>query len=307
MTYKHISVLLEECINLLNIKPDGVYYDGTCGGGGHTLRILKELSKGKLICVDQDEMAIKNITNKLQNDDRVLMFCDRFASVHDIMRESKLTALDGVLLDLGVSSYQIDTPERGFSFQKNGPLDMRMGKNGINAKEVINNFVVEDIVKMLYDFGEERYALSIAKNIEKCRKIKPIETTFELVEIIKKSVPMSYSRNKHPAKKTFQALRIYVNDELTQLRDGIDNCFEKLNSGGRLLIISFHSLEDRIVKQKYRQLSNGCICDKSMPICVCNRLPRGKIITKKPILPSLEEQIQNSRSKSAKLRVIEKA
>lgn len=306
MEFNHISVLLNECINNLNIKKDGIYFDGTVGGGGHSLEILKKLDKGRLISVDQDYNAIKYITKKLQNYNNVEIIHNNFCNILDILKSLNIQGVDGVLLDLGVSSYQLDNPERGFSYKHNGKLDMRMSKNGISASQIVNNFVVEDLAKILYDFGEEKFSYSIAKNIQKYRKFKPIETTFELVDIIKNSVPDKYKRSKHPAKKTFQALRIAVNDELGNLKKAIRDSFHALNENGVLAVITFHSIEDRIVKNFFKQCCTSCICPTDFPVCVCNNKKLGELVNRKPILPSKEEVEFNNRSRSAKLRVIKK-
>ncbi len=306
MEFNHISVLLNECIDNLNIKKNGIYFDGTAGGGGHSLEILKKLDKGRLISVDQDYDAIKYITKKLQNYNNVDIIHDNFCNILDILKSLNIQGVDGVLLDLGVSSYQLDTPERGFSYRHNGKLDMRMSKNGVSARQIVNNFVVEDLAKILYDFGEEKFSYSIAKNIQKYRNRKPIETTFELVDIIKNSVPDKYKRSKHPAKKTFQALRIAVNDEIGNLKKAINDSFQALNVNGVLAVITFHSIEDRIVKNFFKQCCTPCICPPDFPLCVCDNKKLGELVNRKPILPSKEELDFNNRSRSAKLRVIKK-
>lgn len=306
MEFNHTSVLLKESIVGLNILESGIYFDGTAGAGGHSIEILKLLKTGKLFSVDRDKDAIKCITKRFENYNQSVIVHDNFCNVKGILNKYNITGVDGILLDLGVSSYQIDNPDRGFSYKNDGPLDMRMSENKLTAKQIVNNFMVEEIAKILYDFGEEKFSYSIAKNIELYRKEKSIETTLELVEIIKKSVPEKYKRLKHPAKKTFQALRIFVNDEIESLNKSILDCFGSLNSGGRLAVITFHSIEDRIVKNCFKQLCVGCICPSDFPICICGKKPSGKLINKKPILPSDFEIGVNSRSKSAKLRVIER-
>ncbi len=306
MKFEHFSVLLDECIEGLNIHSDGVYVDGTAGGAGHSIEIAKKLQNGMLISADRDKEAVDTISERLKSFDFSTVIHKNFKDVPNYIKDIGVLGVDGVLLDLGVSSYQLDNPDRGFSYRYDAPLDMRMGQTGISAKEVVNNFSVEDISKILYNFGEEKFSFSIARNIEKERNIKDIESTFELVDIIKKSVPYKYTKGKHPAKKTFQALRIFVNNELDDISIGIDNFFDILNPKGRLVVISFHSLEDRIIKKKFNEFATGCICSKNFPICICNQNPKCIKITKKPIFPSLNELSENNRSRSAKLRIIEK-
>ncbi len=306
MKFEHFSVLLDECIDGLKIDGDGIYIDGTAGGAGHSIEIAKKMQNGMLISADRDKEAIDIISERLKSFNCSKIIHKNFKDIPNHVREMGFFGVDGVLLDLGVSSYQLDNPDRGFSYRYDAPLDMRMGQNGISAKQVVNNFSVEDIAKILYNFGEEKFSFSIAKNIEKKRNIKDINSTFELVEIIKKSVPYKYTKGKHPAKKTFQALRIFVNNELDDISTGIDNFFDILNPKGRLVVISFHSLEDRIIKKKFNEFSTGCVCSKDFPICICNQKPKCIRITKKPILPSKDELSINNRSRSAKLRIIEK-
>ena len=306
MKFEHFSVLLDECIDGLKIDGDGIYIDGTAGGAGHSIEIAKKMQNGMLISADRDKEAIDIISERLKSFNCSKIVHKNFKDIPNHVREMGFFGVDGVLLDLGVSSYQLDNPDRGFSYRYDAPLDMRMGQNGISAKQVVNNFSVEDIAKILYNFGEEKFSFSIAKNIEKKRNIKDINSTFELVEIIKKSVPYKYTKGKHPAKKTFQALRIFVNNELDDISTGIDNFFDILNPKGRLVVISFHSLEDRIIKKKFNEFSTGCVCSKDFPICICNQKPKCIRITKKPILPSKDELSINNRSRSAKLRIIEK-
>ena len=301
-------MLLNETIDLLNIVENGIYVDGTAGGGGHSSQILKKLnSEGRLICLDKDPDAVECLENKFKKDKNVTILKADFKDIASKLDELNIEKVDGILLDLGVSSYQLDNPERGFSYNKNVSLDMRMSKEGLSAYDIINNYDINDLAKIIFEYGEEKFSRQIAKNIEKARIKKPIERTYELCEIIKNSIPAATRRKGgNPCKRTFQAIRIAVNDELGSLSECIDSSFEILNNGGRFCVITFHSLEDRIVKQKFLKLAKGCVCPPSFPVCVCGRKPSGKIISKKPILPSNQELNENSRSKSAKLRVIEK-
>ena len=306
MEFNHYSVMLNECINMLNIKQDGIYVDGTLGGAGHSFEIAKRLNEnGRLIGIDQDEDAIKTATQRLYNFSNVTIVKDNNKNIVHILDDLKIDGVDGILLDLGVSSYQLDNAERGFSYNKEAILDMRMDKsNPLTAKIVVNEYSYEDLVKIIFEYGEEKYAKSIAKNICKYREEKEIETTLELAEIIKLSVG-KYD-DKHPAKRTFQAIRIEVNGELTILENAIKDMIDVLKPQGRLCIITFHSLEDRIVKNVFTQHLGKCTCPKDLPVCICGQKPIVKLVTKKVILPSEEELANNSRSKSAKLRVIEK-
>lgn len=306
MEFNHYSVMLNECINMLNIKQDGIYVDGTLGGAGHSFEIAKRLNEnGRLIGIDQDEDAIKTATQRLYNFSNVTIVKDNNKNIVHILDDLKIDGVDGILLDLGVSSYQLDNAERGFSYNKEAVLDMRMDKsNPLTAKIVVNEYSYEDLVKIIFEYGEEKYAKSIAKNICKYREEKEIETTLELAEIIKSSVG-KYD-DKHPAKRTFQAIRIEVNGELKILENAIKDMIDVLKPQGRLCIITFHSLEDRIVKNVFTQHLGKCTCPKDLPVCICGQKPIVKLVTKKVILPSEEELNNNSRSKSAKLRVIEK-
>ena len=309
MEFKHKPVLLKECIEGLNIKPDGVYVDGTIGGAGHSLEIVKRLSKkGLLIGIDRDEEALKAAKEKLKDFDNVKYIHGNHDDINRLLLDEGIERKpDGILLDLGVSSYQLDEKERGFSYIENARLDMRMDKTQkLDAEYVINNYSEEELFKIISEYGEERFAKNIARNICKKRKESKIETTSELVNIIRESIPKSKQNDGHPAKRTFQAIRIEVNNELKPLYNTVIESGKMLNEGGRLVIITFHSLEDRAVKEAYIELEGRCTCPKDLPYCVCNYTSYGKILTKKPILPTKEEQEENSRSKSAKLRIFER-
>lgn len=309
MEFKHVSVLLEECLQGLDIKEDGIYVDCTLGGAGHSSHILERLSsKGLLIGIDQDKDALKAAGEKLKNAENVKFVHDNFYNIDSILEKLGIPKVDGILMDLGVSSYQLDQGERGFSYMKDAPLDMRMNQdNEFSAYEIINNYKMEDIHRIIRDYGEEKFAKRIAIFITERRAIKPIETTFELVEIIKAAIPAKARREgPHPAKRTFQAIRIEVNGELKILNKAIEDGVNRLNKGGRMAIISFHSLEDRIVKLKYRDLANPCKCPREFPICICGKEPLVKLTSRKAIEPSVEEVNENPRSRSAKLRVLER-
>lgn len=309
MAFKHYSVLLEETIENLNIRPNGIYVDGTLGGGGHSLEIARRLSgDGRLYGIDQDDAAIKAASEKLSEyKDKVTLIRNNYCNMKAALLEYDVERVDGIVLDLGVSSYQLDTEERGFSYRFDAPLDMRMDRRQtLTAKEIVNSFSEMEIYRIIRDYGEEQFAKNIAKHIVQARAQKEIETTGELNEIIKASIPAKMRQNGHPSKKTFQAIRIACNRELDVLSNSLDTMIELLNPGGRICIITFHSLEDRIVKTAFRRQENPCTCPPSFPVCVCGKEPTGMVITKKPILPSLEELEENSRSKSAKLRVFEK-
>ena len=304
--FSHFSVLLNECIENLDIKPDGIYVDGTAGGAGHSSKIAERLEGGLLIPIDQDEDAIRVITERLAKyGDKVKIVRDNFSNIKDVLENLGIEKIDGLLLDLGVSSYQLDTAERGFSYMANAPLDMRMDNRAArSAYTVVNEYSADELKKVIYDFGEERFAPKIVAGIIDAR---PVKTTGELVEIIKKSIP-PFARKEEwsSVKRVFQAIRIEVNKELDVIAPTIEAAVNSMNEGGRIVIITFHSLEDRIVKQTFNQLASGCTCPKNFPICVCGNKPKIKILTKKPILPSEEELAVNSRSKSAKLRVAER-
>lgn len=307
--FSHFSVLLSECIENLDIKPDGIYVDGTAGGAGHSSKIAERLEGGLLIPIDQDEDAIKVISERLaQYGERVRIVRDNFSNIKSILDGLEIEKIDGLLLDLGVSSYQLDTEERGFSYMADAPLDMRMDNRAArSAYTVINEYSADDLKKIIYDFGEERFAPKIVSGIISAREKAPVKTTGELVEIIKNSLP-SFARREEwsSVKRVFQAVRIEVNKELDVIAPTIEAAVNMMNKGGRIVIITFHSLEDRIVKQTFNALASGCTCPKDFPVCVCGNKPKIKILTKKPILPSDAELAVNSRSKSAKLRVAEK-
>ena len=308
MKFEHKPVMLEECIQGLNIKPDGIYVDGTLGGAGHSREIVKKLSEnGLLIGIDRDEEALKAAKENLKEFKNVKYVHDNHDNIKQILEELKIDKVDGILLDLGVSSYQLDERNRGFSYLGENELDMRMDKTQeLTAKIVVNNYKEEELANLIYEYGEERFSRRIARNICEYRKQKPIETTKQLVEIIEKSIPRAMQKDGHPAKRTFQAIRIEVNDEIKPLYDTVKNCISVLKPEGRLCIITFHSLEDRAVKNAYIEKTGKCTCPKDLPYCVCGAKSEGKIITKKPIVASEEEQIENTRSKSAKLRIFEK-
>jgi 16S rRNA (cytosine1402-N4)-methyltransferase len=308
MEFKHVSVLLNETIESLNIKENGIYVDCTLGGGGHSSEILSRLNDtGKLIGIDQDRCALQAAEARLKRFQNVCYVHDNFYNIHDILSSLNLSGVDGILMDLGVSSYQIDNPERGFSYMKDAGLDMRMNMDdSLTAYDVVNGYSETELIRILSNYGEEKFSGRIAKAIINERNSKPINTTFELVDIIKKVIPMKFQRDGHPAKRTFQAIRIEVNHELAILNKSIEDAINYLNPGGRIAIITFHSLEDRIVKNKFKGLQSPCTCPPDFPVCVCGKKPVIKIITKKPIEPSDEEKSMNSRSKSAKLRCAEK-
>lgn len=309
MEFKHISVLLNECIEGLNIKEDGIYVDGTLGGAGHSSEIIKNLcERGRLIGIDQDKDALKAAKEKLKDYNNVTFVHSNFYNIENILHDLNIAGVDGILMDLGVSSYQLDNGERGFSYMQDAPLDMRMNReNSLSAYEVINSYSEEDLFRIIKDYGEEKFAKRIANFIINKRKEKNIESTLELVDVIKTAIPAKARREgPHPAKRTFQAIRIEVNKELEIIEKTIRDGVERLNVGGRMAIITFHSLEDRIVKTVYKNLANPCTCPSSFPVCVCNKKPIVKIITRKPIEASKEELDYNPRSRSAKLRIIEK-
>ena len=311
MEFNHKSVLLQETIENLNIKPDGIYVDGTLGGAGHSYEIAKRLSdKGRLIGIDQDADAIAAATERLaEYKDRVTIIRSNYAAMKSELQKIGITQVDGILLDLGVSSFQLDTPERGFTYrEEDAPLDMRMDqRQSKTARDIVNGYSEQELYRIIRDFGEDRFAKNIAKHIVKERQKKEIETTGELTEIIRASIPMKgQATGGHPAKRTFQAIRIELNRELEVLQDNLDEMIDLLADDGRFCIITFHSLEDRIVKTSFRKNENPCTCPKEFPVCVCGNVSKGKVITRKPILPSEEELEENKRAKSAKLRVFER-
>ena len=302
MEFSHISVLFDETIESLNIKSEGLYVDCTCGGAGHSRAILERIPDGVLVAIDRDPDAIQVITERIGSAPQVEIVNDNFNNIKGILNERKA---DGILADLGVSSFQLDTAERGFSFHHDAPLDMRMSKSGKSAYDVVNGYTEFELANIISRYGEEKFARNIAKNIVKARNEKNIETTLELAEIIKDSVPAKYRRDGHPARKTFQAIRIEVNDELSTLSQAVEDMFYSLKVGGRLSIITFHSLEDRTVKEKFREFTIGCTCPKDFPVCVCGKTPAGKLINK-GVSAKQSELDMNNRSRSAKLRTIER-
>lgn len=303
--FKHIPVLFNETIDALNVRPDGFYVDCTAGGGGHCAAVAERLTTGRIIAIDQDPEAVANLQERFKNNGRVTIVHDNFVNISSILENLGIDGVDGIMADLGVSSHQLDTDERGFSFHKDAPLDMRMSMEGMSAADLVNTASQSELQKIIYTYGEEKFAPSIARNIVKAREKKPIETTFELVDIIKASMPMKAKRDGHPARKTFQALRIEVNGELEKLERALDDMFEALNPSGRIAIITFHSLEDRIVKKKFNKFCEGCICPPEFPVCVCGRKPRGKLPFKSKA-PTENEVGENFRAHSARLRAIEK-
>ena len=309
MEFKHKSVLLNETIDGLNIKPDGIYVDGTLGGGGHAYEVCRRLGeKGSIVGIDQDASAIEAASARLKDfGEKVTIVRSNYCDMKSKLHELGIDKVDGIVLDLGVSSYQLDTAERGFSYREDAPLDMRMDtRQKMTARDIVNDYTEADLYRVIRDYGEDKFAKNIAKHIVQARAVKPVETTAELSEIIRASIPMKFQKKSgHPAKRTFQAIRIELNRELDVLRDSLDDMIDLLNPGGRLCIITFHSLEDRIVKSAFRKNENPCTCPPDFPVCVCGKKSKGSIITKKPILPSEEELEYNSRSKSAKLRIFE--
>ncbi len=300
LEFKHKSVLFDEALQALSIKPDGVYIDGTAGGAGHSRAIAQRLDGGVLISVDRDPDAIEVITERLKDYKCVKIVNDNFKNIRNILNKCSADGFDGLLLDIGVSSFQLDTAQRGFSYHKDAPLDMRMSKSGISAADVVNTYSEKDLADIIYKYGGEKFSRSIARSIVRRRENKPIERTGELADIISESLPMAARRDAHPARKTFQALRIEVNKELENLETALDEALECANKGARICVITFHSLEDRIVKLKFREWAQGCVCPPEFPVCVCGKTPRAKIL--KPVLPSEKEISENPRSRSAKLR-----
>ena len=311
MVFKHTSVLLEETVDGLNIKPDGIYVDGTLGGGGHAYEVCARLSnKGRFIGIDQDEAAIEAAGIRLRDfGERVTIVRSNYCDMKLRLQELGIDKVDGIVLDLGVSSYQLDTAERGFSYRVDAPLDMRMDRRQkMTAKDIVNDYSEMDLFRIIRDYGEDKFAKNIAKHIVMEREKGPIETTGQLIEIIKRAIPMKFQKTAgHPAKRTFQAIRIELNRELEVLRESLDDMIDLLNKDGRICIITFHSLEDRIVKSIYKRNENPCTCPSHFPVCVCGNVSKGQVITRKPILPKEEEIENNSRSKSAKLRVFERS
>ena len=308
MEFSHIPVMLEQCLEGLDIKPDGIYCDGTAGGAGHSKEIAKRLDAdkgGRLIAIDRDPEAVATATERLKGLPAQVVK-GNYSEIDEIFENLGIDGADGILLDLGVSSYQLDNAERGFSYHNDAPLDMRMSGEGLSARDVVNDYSYESLSRIIFEYGEEKFAGSIARKIIQAREKKPVETTLELAEIIKSAVPQKVRREKNPCKKTFQAIRIEVNSELEHLSIALDKAFDVLNVGGRLCIITFHSLEDRLVKQRFAGFCKGCICPPDFPQCVCGRTPRGKLVNRKPIMADENELEKNNRSRSAKLRIIEK-
>lgn len=307
MEFSHYSVMLSETLESLAIKPDGIYIDGTAGGAGHSSKIAERLAGGRLIAVDKDPDAIAVIKERLAGFENVTVVQNDFRNIRAIANELSLPGADGILLDLGVSSHQLDDAERGFSYHNEAPLDMRMSQSGMSAKEVVNTYSERDLARILRDYGEEKFAFRIARAIVSRREKAAIETTTELAEIVKTAIPAAVRREGgHPAKRSFQAIRIEVNGELTALECALDDAFSLLNVGGRLAVITFHSLEDRLCKQRFAAFAEGCTCPKEFPVCVCGKTPKGRLVTKKPVTAGGDELAVNNRSRSAKLRCIEK-
>ena len=310
MEFKHRSVLLEETVNGLNIRPDGIYVDGTLGGGGHAYEICRRLGdKGSIVGIDQDEAAIEAAGIRLKDfGEKVTIVRSNYCEMKSVLQGLGIDKVDGIVLDLSVSSYQLDTAERGFSYREDAPLDMRMDRRQtMTARDIVNDYSEKDLYRVIRDYGEDRFAKNIAKHIVIEREKRSIETTGQLTEIIRGAIPMKFQKKSgHPAKRTFQAIRIELNRELDVLKNSLDDMIDLLNPGGRLCIITFHSLEDRIVKSAFKKNEDPCTCPKDFPVCVCGKVSKGSILTRKPILPSQEEMEENSRSKSAKLRIFER-
>lgn len=310
MEFKHRSVLLEETVNGLNIRPDGIYVDGTLGGGGHAYEICRRLGdKGSIVGIDQDEAAIEAAGIRLKDfGEKVTIVRSNYCEMKSVLQRLGIDKVDGIVLDLGVSSYQLDTAERGFSYREDAPLDMRMDRRQtMTARDIVNDYSEKDLYRVIRDYGEDKFARNIAKHIVIEREKRSIETTGQLTEIIRGAIPMKFQKKSgHPAKRTFQAIRIELNRELDVLKDSLDDMIDLLNPGGRLCIITFHSLEDRIVKSAFKKNEDPCTCPKDFPVCVCGKVSKGSILTRKPILPGPEEMEENSRSKSAKLRIFER-
>ena len=305
MEFAHIPVLLEQCLDGLDIKPDGIYFDGTCGGAGHSREIAKRLTTGRLMGIDRDPDAVAVASERLSGLPAQVVR-GNYSEIKQIADDLGICGADGILLDLGVSSYQLDNAERGFSYHNDAPLDMRMSKEGTSARDIVNEYSKEQLTKILYEYGEEKFAPRIAETIIKRRSEKPVETTTELADIVRDSIPAKFRRDKNPCKKTFQAIRIAVNCEFDHLDRALDEGFELLKPGGRFCIITFHSLEDRIVKQRFAGWCKGCTCPPDFPVCVCGNKPKGKLVCRKPLEASEEELEANPRSRSARLRIIEK-
>lgn len=306
MNFTHVPVLLDETIELLNIKPDGIYVDGTAGGGGHSSAILKRLDTGKLISIDRDPDAIEVCRERLSSYPQSVVVRGVYSDMTDILCGLGIEKVDGVLLDIGVSSHQLDTAQRGFSYKEEAPLDMRMSQESVSAADIIEKYTWQELAEIFSKYGEEKFSARIARRICDERKTNPIRTTTQLADIISQAVPAAARRNGNPARKVFQAIRIEVNKELSELENGIKSAFEMLSVGGRLAVITFHSLEDRIVKKQMHEWTRGCVCPPECPICICGNLPKARLVTQKPKEPSQEEIERNPRSRSSKLRVCEK-
>lgn len=307
MEFIHYSVMLKECLDGLSVKPDGIYVDGTAGGAGHSAAIAAKLSeRGRLVAFDQDPDAVEAARERLSPYPNAQVVQENFRNMAGVLREMGICGVDGVLLDLGVSSHQLDEAERGFSYLHDAPLDMRMSQSGFSAYDVVNSWTADELTRILREYGEEPFASKIALSIVKNREEKPIETTFALAEIVKAAVPAARRREKNPCKQTFQAIRIAVNDELGSLSQGLDEAFSMLNPGGRLVVLTFHSLEDRMVKHRFQNWCKGCTCPPDFPICVCGNKPKADLVNRKPITASPEELAENRRSMSAKLRILTK-
>jgi 16S rRNA (cytosine1402-N4)-methyltransferase len=308
MKFSHVPVLLTQTIDGLDIKPDGIYVDCTAGGGGHSSAIAAKLSnKGRLISLDRDPDAVKAASERLSAFGNAQVIHRNYSELDKVLDELGIDAVDGILMDLGVSSYQLDEESRGFSYHSDAPLDMRMSRTGMSAADLVNTFDEQQLAKIIFEYGEEKFSRRIASNIVRAREKAPIETTLQLADIIRESVPQKARRDKNPCKKTFQAIRIAVNGEFDHLSEGLDKAFDALRPGGRLAVITFHSLEDRIVKQRFAGWCKGCICPPDFPQCVCGRKPQGKLVNRKPLEAKEKELERNNRSRSAKLRIIERS
>jgi 16S rRNA (cytosine1402-N4)-methyltransferase len=308
MEFSHIPVLLDECMDGLNIRPDGIYVDGTAGGAGHSSAIASRLgSSGRLIALDRDPDAVATATERLSVYPNAQVIHSNYSRIREVLDDLGIDKVDGILMDLGVSSYQLDEESRGFSYHADAPLDMRMSKEGASAADIVNTFSEQELARILFEYGEEKFSRRIASNIVAQRASAPIETTLQLADIVRMSVPQKARRDKNPCKKTFQAIRIAVNGEFEHLSKGLEDAFFSLKSGGRLAVITFHSLEDRIVKQKFAGWCKGCICPPDFPVCVCGHKPQGALVNRKPIEAEEKEVERNNRSRSAKLRIIERS
>lgn len=307
MVFSHVPVMLDECIDGLAIRPDGIYVDGTAGGAGHSSAIASHLGEnGRLVSIDRDPDAVAVATERLSSYSMAQVVRNNYSNMREVLDSLGIDKVDGILLDLGVSSYQLDEESRGFSYHADAPLDMRMEKEGISAADIVNTYSQQELAKIIFEYGEEKFSRRIAENIVKAREVSPIETTLQLADIIRQSVPQKARRDKNPCKKTFQAIRIAVNGEFEHLSKGLDEAFYSLKAGGRLAVITFHSLEDRLVKQRFAGWCRGCICPPDFPQCVCGHKPQGVLINRKPIEADEKELEENKRSRSAKLRIIER-